>query len=319
MMLKAWSAGVLATLWAGAAFAANTPEQKCQGGKSQAAGKYALCRARAEKKQVLTGDGLIYSTAIARCDTKYALTWERLEQLATNASTTCPSTADDLAIQAEVTVCTNKIARLVSGNGRFVDNADGTVTDRQTGLTWEKKINLSGGVDNGNPEAADNSYPWGGTCTISGAYCQPTPSAAAACAAGVDGASQGCAECGVGEGTCDTSGLPTVWEWLASVNAASFAGHDDWRLPNLSELESIADRADSIPPAVNLAFHGASCGVCSVITSPACACTNTEGHWTATSYAPDPNSAWLVSFDAGVVLSHERGVKLHVRAVRGGP
>jgi uncharacterized protein DUF1566 len=190
----------------------------------------------------------------------------------------------------------------------------------ESALMWEKKVKLGAGVDNADPHAADNSHPWSGICTISAAYCQPSAAAAAACAAGTEGSTLGCAECAAGDGTCDNSGLPTVWEWLLALNASNFAAHADWRLPKLAELESIADRTDGTPPAINVAFHGTGCGAgCTDITSPSCACTHDEGHWTATSYAPDPSNAWLVGFEDGRVGSHERTVKLHVRGVRTAP
>src|SRR6266446_8828956 len=43
---------------------------------------------------------------------------------------------------------------------RFVDNGDGTVTDNQTGLMWEKKENLDGTTDVSNQHDADNPYQW---------------------------------------------------------------------------------------------------------------------------------------------------------------
>jgi hypothetical protein len=50
---------------------------------------------------------------------------------------------------------------------RFVDNSDGTITDNQTGLMWEKKADLDNVPVNctsdavcPNPHDADNSYTW---------------------------------------------------------------------------------------------------------------------------------------------------------------
>jgi hypothetical protein len=45
---------------------------------------------------------------------------------------------------------------------RFVDNGDGTVTDNQTGLQWEKKTTAVGSVANlADPHDVDNAYTWG--------------------------------------------------------------------------------------------------------------------------------------------------------------
>jgi hypothetical protein len=114
-----------------------------------------------------------------------------------------------------------------------------SVLDTCTKLEWEKKDTaLGSGVDPGNLRDVDNAYAWSGECATSGALCQPNAAAAAACMAHTpDGA--GCAECGVGEGTCEPQGVAvtTVWDWLVQLNASSFAGHDDWRLPTSAGLD----------------------------------------------------------------------------------
>lgn len=86
---------------------------------------------------------------------------------------------------------------------RFVDNGNGTVTDRQTGLMWEQKTGVVGGrADAPDPHNVNNRYTWrtGGLWNA--------------------------------EGTAFT-------DFLAKVNAARFGGHDDWRLPTTAELQSI--------------------------------------------------------------------------------
>ena len=44
--------------------------------------------------------------------------------------------------------------------GDFVDNEDGTVTDKETGLMWEVKESKDDTPDYGNPRDADNDYTW---------------------------------------------------------------------------------------------------------------------------------------------------------------
>lgn len=44
----------------------------------------------------------------------------------------------------------------------YTDNADGTITDNNTGLMWEKKGSLDGFLDFNNLHDADNSYIWSG-------------------------------------------------------------------------------------------------------------------------------------------------------------
>src|SRR5262249_46206772 len=52
---------------------------------------------------------------------------------------TCPTSGDSGAIEARIDVLTNGIGAALTGL-RFVDNGDGTVTDNQTGLQWDKKV-----------------------------------------------------------------------------------------------------------------------------------------------------------------------------------
>jgi hypothetical protein len=91
--------------------------------------------------------------------------------------------------------------------GRFQDNGDGTVTDRQTGLTWEQKDDLGGIHDK------DNFYSWATSGT--------TPN-----------------------GTAFTTFLGTLNNGTSSDGTAisgCFAGHCDWRLPTSAELQTIVD------------------------------------------------------------------------------
>ncbi len=200
---------------------------------------------------------------------------------------------------------------------RFVDTGAGAIRDNQTGLTWEKKSERNGVNNFANPHDADNIYRWAGQCTLSGTYCQPTAAAAALCAANVEGGTIGCDECIGGDGICDQG--TTVWTWAVALNDASFAGHTDWRVPTLHELLGIIDYADATPPLVNVAFHGASCGAaCTDLGDPACACTQANHYWSASTYPPIPSGVWLPTFDDGRVDATSRTEDTYVRAVRGG-
>lgn len=61
---------------------------------------------------------------------------------------------------------------------RFVDHGDGTLTDTQTALIWEKK-GQSGGLHDENAE-----YAWAGSGSDNGAECQPDAASASTCSAG---------------------------------------------------------------------------------------------------------------------------------------
>ena len=81
----------------------------------------------------------------------------------------------------------------------------------------------------------------------------------------------------------------------------SFAGHDDWRLPNVRELQSIVYYGrwgKSIDPV----FGALS-----------------SSYWSSTSYAVFPNYAWFVYLFDGNVDRADKVSSNHVRAVRSGP
>jgi hypothetical protein len=172
----------------------------------------------------------------------------------------------------------------------YTDNGDGTITDHNTGLVWEKKDD-SGGIHD-----KDNSYTWG---MIFPPY---------------------------------TMNGTMVTEFLATLNTPPcFAGHCDWRIPNVRELQSIADyeTEESVAgPTVNVVFHNAAgCPGCADVRAASCSCTassnsitsSTAFYWSSTTFRFTPGYAWGVFFDVGFVF--DRGVKsttAHVRAVRGG-
>lgn len=94
-----------------------------------------------------------------------------------------------------------------SASPRFVDNGDGTVTDRTTCLMWEQKNASDGVADLSNPHDVDNLYRWSSTGTA------PDGSAFTDFLARVNGT------------LCD------------SVSCTGLGGHSDWRLPTIGELD----------------------------------------------------------------------------------
>ncbi len=89
---------------------------------------------------------------------------------------------------------------------------------------------------------------------------------------------------------------------LAYCENLIFAGHDDWLLPNVRELQSIVDYG-RFNPSIDPVFGALS-----------------SVYWSSTSYAGNPDVAWVVGFGNGFVYSSGvKGNDYYVRAVRSGP
>jgi hypothetical protein len=163
----------------------------------------------------------------------------------------------------------------------YTDNGDGTITDNNTGLMWEKK-DASGGIHD-----QDNSYTWGMTVQSNA----------------MDGT--------------------MVTEFLATLNRAPcFAGHCDWRIPNVKELLSIVDYEMPYPgPVVDTAFNTNCVAGCAVDGNggPMCSCTVAGSYWSSTTFRTIEANAWAVFFGSGDVASANKALTRYaVRAVRGG-
>jgi Protein of unknown function (DUF1566) len=172
---------------------------------------------------------------------------------------------------------------------RLGDNGDGTITDHETGLMWEKKADLdnvpvsctSAGACP-DPHDADNRYTWTDN---------DTPTA-------------------LPTGTAFTV-------FLAQLNAGGgFADHTDWRLPTLAELHGLVDYADATSPLVNVAFDNGCTGSCSITS---CSCTAADRHWSDSSVASTPTDAWVDDPGTGEITWDTKDTDYAVRAVRTGP
>jgi hypothetical protein len=117
----------------------------------------------------------------------------------------------------------------------------------------------------------------------------------------------------------------TRWDARDEVFAeggTGFAGHSDWRIPNVKELLSIVNY-QNFGAAVSAEFNN-NCGGNTVLTG---SCTDAAPNWTSTTRAhPNPfdNSAWYVDFSGGAnlfrihVAAENKDNGFAVRAVRGG-
>jgi hypothetical protein len=113
----------------------------------------------------------------------------------------------------------------------------------------------------------------------------------------------------------------TIFQWVDQVNAANFAGHNDWRIPNMRELASLVNYG-KLNPAVSAEFN-TNCGAnssgnpgCTVTT---CSCTNaSQPYWSSSTDAYSLHFAWRVYFFDGSTSALNKAGPVYVRAVRGG-
>ena len=108
---------------------------------------------------------------------------------------------------------------------------------------------------------------------------------------------------------------------VATLNSTSFAGHADWRLPNVKELASIVNYENS-NPAVSPAFATTNCFSPSTCTVLTCSCTSVNQYWSSSTDFNFPNTSpaevWIVDFSDGKVLGDFTTDQQNARAVRGG-
>jgi hypothetical protein len=187
-------------------------------------------------------------------------------------------TADDTAameVKADVFVA-DVVADLDPGFGpspRFEDTGP-TIIDRATGLEWEKKTQDGSIHDLGDfyelSDSTDDDLtdPDGNTFTTFLAALN----------------------------NCVSEGGSTV--------TGGFAGHCDWRLPQLDELVTILD------------LEAAGCAAGAPCIDPIFGPTAADGYWSATT-AGNPTHGRGVNFEQGTLGFGEKDDDLLVRAVRG--
>ena len=107
-----------------------------------------------------------------------------------------------------------------------------------------------------------------------------------------------------GTGSCDGSATTLSWQSpLSNAEGTNFAGHDDWRLPNMKELESIVERRCWSPAINSTLFPDTS---------------TSSYYWTSSPSASQILQAWVISFNIGSVFIQDKTESLRVRLVRGG-
>lgn len=87
------------------------------------------------------------------------------------------------------------------------------------------------------------------------------------------------------------------------INRTGSHFYNDWRVPSLRELATVAER-QCTRPRINLqVFPG----------------TPSAGFWTSTGRAQDPGQVYALDFDTGGIRQFAPDVSLHVRLVRSAP
>jgi hypothetical protein len=351
-MSAAVLAAVLAALVGQPALAAGTPEQQCEGGKNGAAGKLAACIAKAQKTLVASADAIAYDEAVTKCEAKLASSFSKLEAGAACPSTGDATAVRDFvggcrecigdalaggSLCLDPVTCANNLvscdASLDGCNADLATCADDlAICEADLGVIESDLAVCEGDLD--TCLLAEPRLHKTGQTT-----CYNDAGALIACAgSGRDGefqAGNAASFTDNGNGTITDNVTGLMWEKLSdngdihdkdntyaslsaaiaranALNTASFAGHNDWRVPNIRELASLP-RYGSYNPAVHPAFNTGCVGGCTVLT---CSCTKSNVYASSTVYRGYTQAIWKLSMTDGDQYAGDAVGAHYARAVR---
>ncbi|MBF0537433.1 MAG: DUF1566 domain-containing protein [Nitrospirae bacterium] len=92
--------------------------------------------------------------------------------------------------------------------------------------------------------------------------------------------------------------------YVACLNTANYLGHNDWRLPNVNELESI--------------FNAGQANVATWLNSQGFVNVQSNYYWSSTTTANDTSSAWSLRIYDGLVFASAKSGSYYVWPVRSG-
>lgn len=311
------SFSLLAGLSCATVASAATPADRCEGGKTDAAGKFAACLAKAKRNFAITGDVTRRDATIVKCELKQGLAFNKQELIA--GPGVCPTESDSVIARDFVDAYVSLLAEYFGG-GTLPEDLAACYADL---AACEAEPNVNGLLETGQTvcyNATGDPIGCAGTGQ-DGELQKGTPNSY------TDN----------GDGTITDNGTGLMWEKIAddgtihdkdttytfdnsftkvaTLNLTTFAGYSDWRLPNIHELDSLVDFGKT-GPTIDQIFNKASCLPGCSVTS--CSCNGTGDFWSSTAYETDPTCSWKVGFAVGDRIAALKTSTYGVRAVRAG-
>jgi hypothetical protein len=257
-----------------------------------------------------------FSTGVHTTDTNTQLSEAQVDAFVANngfglATDVSANTTGNATQSAEIAgleaLLTALEARLAGLETRFQSCSDGlTVADNATGLLWERKTG-----------AFDGSLPASGICATAPGGCPDRHDVNNRYAWSNTGTAA--------DGNAYT-------DFLDPLNADGFGGHSDWRLPAISELQSIligldvefsSPDVDPADPAMgtNPTGQATLCAAAPCVDPGFAAVggpTASSFYWSASSSASNSMAAWDAEALSGFVFVSPKTFDSFVRAVRAG-